>query len=116
MAGLLSGQQFQSTLTGDASLCQRPMDRIIKPLAMMGARIGSSDGKPPLKIDGHAPLSGIVYRLPVASAQVKSAILLAGLYADGDIAIVEPAVTRDHTERMLRVHGRGAEPRARRKS
>ncbi len=105
MAGLLSGQSFKSTLTGDASLCRRPMDRIIKPLAMMGARIGSSDGKPPLDIDGHAPLSGIVYRLPVASAQVKSAILMAGLYAEGDVAIVEPAVTRDHTERMLRAMG-----------
>jgi 3-phosphoshikimate 1-carboxyvinyltransferase len=105
MAGLLSGQRFRSTLTGDASLCGRPMDRIIRPLAMMGARIDARDGKPPLDIDGHSPLSGIVYRLPVASAQVKSAILLAGLYADGDIAIVEPAVTRDHTERMLRAMG-----------
>jgi 3-phosphoshikimate 1-carboxyvinyltransferase len=104
-AGLLSGQSFRSELTGDESLRGRPMGRVIKPLTMMGARIEADDGKPPLSIDGRSPLDGIVYRLPVASAQVKSAILLAGLYADGDVAIVEPAVTRDHTERMLRSMG-----------
>ena len=103
--GLLAGQGFSSELVGDASLSQRPMDRVIKPLTMMGAKIESSDGKPPLHISGGQSLGGLVYRLPVASAQVKSAILLAGLYANGDIAIVEPAVTRDHTERMLRTMG-----------
>ena len=104
-AGLLAGQPFSSDLIGDVSLSQRPMDRIIKPLSMMGAKIRSSDGKPPLSITGGQGLGGLVYRLPVASAQVKSAILLAGLYADGDVGIVEPAVTRDHTERMLRSMG-----------
>jgi 3-phosphoshikimate 1-carboxyvinyltransferase len=101
-AGLLAGQSFSTELVGDSSLSQRPMDRVIKPLTMMGAKIDSSAGKPPLEVHGGQSLSGLVYRLPVASAQVKSAILLAGLYADGDIAVVEPAVTRDHTERMLR--------------
>jgi 3-phosphoshikimate 1-carboxyvinyltransferase len=104
-AGLLAGQPFATELTGDDSLRRRPMNRVIKPLAMMGARISSKDGKPPLRIEGGSRLSGIVYRLPVPSAQVKSAILLAGLSAEGEIAIVEPAVTRDHTERMLRTMG-----------
>ena len=104
-AGLLAGQPFSTELVGDESLSRRPMNRVIKPLSMMGAEIGSADGLPPLRITGGRKLGGLVYRLPVASAQVKSAILLAGLYADGDIAIVEPAVTRDHTERMLRTMG-----------
>ncbi len=104
-AGLLAGQPFSSVLTGDESLSRRPMDRIIRPLTMMGASIASQEGRPPLRIEGGQSLTGIVYRLPVPSAQVKSAILLAGLHAEGDIAIVEPAVTRDHTERMLRTMG-----------
>ena len=101
MAGLLSGQEFDSVLTGDASLSGRPMQRVITPLAKMGATIASNDGCPPLKISGGGPLAAIDYRLPVASAQVKSAILLAGLYAAGTTSVIEPAVTRDHTERML---------------
>ncbi len=104
-AGLLCGQSFSSTLIGDESLSNRPMNRVIKPLSMMGARIGAEEGKPPLHIDGGQKLTGLVYRLPVASAQVKSAILLAGLYADGEVTVIEPAVTRDHTERMLRSMG-----------
>lgn len=104
-AGLLSGQSFSSKLIGDASLSQRPMRRIIEPLTLMGAQIESFDGKPPLLIGGERSLSGIAYQLPVASAQVKSAILLAGLFADGEITVIEPAITRDHTERMLRTMG-----------
>jgi len=104
LAGLLSGQTFSSQLTGDASLSKRPMNRVIKPLTMMGAQIQSDDGKPPLVIDGQA-LNGVVYSMPVASAQVKSSILLAGLYADGEVVLQEPAVTRDHTERMLGTMG-----------
>jgi len=101
MAGLLCGQAFDSVLTGDESLTSRPMRRIIAPLSKMGARIDSNDGMPPLTIHGQSALHGIDYELPVASAQVKSAVLLAGLYADGAISVIEPAVTRDHTERML---------------
>jgi len=103
-AGLLAGQPFPSQLTGDASLNNRPMQRVIKPLSMMGASIQSNDGKPPLVIRGQ-PLHGLVYSMPVASAQVKSAILLAGLYADGEVVVHQPAVTRDHTERMLSTMG-----------
>ena len=92
-------------LTGDASLSTRPMGRIAEPLAAMGAGIETDDGRLPLGIQGRA-LSAISYRLPVASAQVKSAILLAGLYAtDGETTVVEPAPTRDHTERMLEAAG-----------
>lgn len=106
MAGLLSGQSFNSVLTGDESLTGRPMGRIIKPLTMMGAAIESAcDGTPPLQVTGGLQLRGIDYDMPVASAQVKSAILLAGLYADGTTSVTEPAVTRDHTERMLRSMG-----------
>jgi 3-phosphoshikimate 1-carboxyvinyltransferase len=102
MAGLLSGQTFNSVLTGDASLSGRPMSRIITPLMMMGAVIESAcDGTPPLQISGGLKLHGIHYDLPMASAQVKSAILLAGLYANGTTSVSEPAVTRDHTERMF---------------
>jgi 3-phosphoshikimate 1-carboxyvinyltransferase len=104
-AGLLSGQWFASKLVGDQSLCQRPMNRIIEPLTNMGAKIDAADGKPPLEIHGGRRLSGIFYRLPVASAQVKSALLLAGLYAKGETSIIEPQTTRDHTERMLRSMG-----------
>jgi 3-phosphoshikimate 1-carboxyvinyltransferase len=104
-AGLLSGQSFSTELVGDESLSARPMSRVIKPLSMMGAKIESNDGKPPLRIDGGQALGGLVYRLPVASAQVKSAILLAGLYSQDEVVVIEPAVTRDHTERMLRSMG-----------
>jgi len=105
MAGLLAGQQFTATLTGDESLRGRPMQRVITPLALMGARIDSRAGRPPLTVHGNPGLQGIDYALPMASAQVKSAILLAGLYADGPTRVTEPAVTRDHTERMLRAMG-----------
>lgn len=101
MTGLLSGQSFDSELVGDASLMQRPMERAATPLRQMGAQITTLNGKPPVKIAGGAVLSGIRYELPVASAQVKSAVLLAALYARGSTTVIEPAVTRDHTERML---------------
>ncbi|MEM1116210.1 MAG: 3-phosphoshikimate 1-carboxyvinyltransferase [Bacteroidota bacterium] len=100
LAGVLAGRPFDSTLVGDASLSARPMGRIAGPLASMGARVEMTDGKPPLTLRGGA-LSGITYRLPVASAQVKSAVLLAGLSASGTTTVVEPVPTRDHTERML---------------
>ena len=105
LAGLLCGQPFDSTLSGDESLTSRPMQRIIEPLSMMGAKIDSDNGKPPLVIHGGNTLAGVHYMLPVASAQVKSAILLAGLNARGETAIIEPAITRDHTERMLKSMG-----------
>jgi 3-phosphoshikimate 1-carboxyvinyltransferase len=105
MAGVLAGQDFVATLTGDDSLTERPMQRVVTPLSRMGADIRSREGKPPLEIYGNPNLEGIDYVLPVASAQVKSAILLAGLYARGSTTVVEPAVTRDHTERMLRSMG-----------
>ncbi len=101
LSGILSGQSFTSVLTGDESLTSRPMQRVISPLRLMGASIDSNDGRPPLTVNGKVPLTGIDYALPVASAQVKSALLLAGLYADGVTIIKEPAVTRDHTERLL---------------
>ena len=102
LMGLLSAQQFDSELTGDASLTRRPMERVAKPLRDMGANIQTSDkGTPPVHIRGGQPLKGFHYEMPVASAQVKSAILLAGLYADGKTSVTEPAPTRDHTERML---------------
>jgi 3-phosphoshikimate 1-carboxyvinyltransferase len=101
MTGLLSGQSFDSELIGDASLMKRPMERVAKPLREMGAQIETLDGKPPVKIRGGRTLQGIRYELPVASAQVKSALLLAGLYANTPTTVIEPAITRDHTERML---------------
>jgi len=102
LTGLLAGQRFDSILVGDSSLSRRPMGRVIKPLSAMGAVIESSaDGTAPLKIQGGHALRGIEYAMPVASAQVKSSILLAGLYAEGQTCVVEPAPTRDHTERML---------------
>ena len=101
MAGLLSGQPFTTSLTGDESLTGRPMQRVITPLADMGATIDSHAGKPPLIISGRRPLQAIEYSLPVASAQVKSAVLLAGLYAAGETTVIEPTTTRDHTERMI---------------
>ena len=105
MAGLLSGQDFDSQLVGDESLSGRPMGRVITPLAAMGADIGSEGGRPPLTVRGNTALAALDYVMPVASAQVKSAVLLAGLYADGVTCVVEPAVTRDHTERMLGAMG-----------
>ena len=102
LAGLLAGQRFDTVLTGDESLSRRPMKRVIDPLTQMGARIEASEaGTAPLKIHGGRRLHGIDYRLPMASAQVKSCILLAGLYAEGRTCVTEPAPTRDHTERML---------------
>lgn len=101
LSGLLAGQAFDVTLTGDASLTKRPMDRVTEPLALMGARIESEKGKPPLTIHGRQSLKGIDYLMPMASAQVKSCVLLAGLYAAGKTSVTEPAPTRDHTERML---------------
>jgi 3-phosphoshikimate 1-carboxyvinyltransferase len=103
--GLLSGQRFESQLTGDSSLRSRPMERVAKPLRLMGADISTTDGKPPVTVRPAVRLAGIDYPLPVASAQVKSAILLAGLYAEGLTTVTEPAPTRDHTERMLRGYG-----------
>jgi 3-phosphoshikimate 1-carboxyvinyltransferase len=100
-SGLLAGQEFDSVLSGDASLSGRPMGRVIEPLTRMGACIESHDGKPPLRIRGRQKLLAMNYAMPVASAQVKSALLLAGLYCDGTTCVSEPAVTRDHTERML---------------
>lgn len=106
LTGLLAGQRFDSVLSGDASLSERPMRRVLDPLTMMGARIIASDGeRPPLRLYGNHPLHGIVYTTPVASAQVKSAILLAGLYAEGKTEVVEPQSTRDYTERMLAAFG-----------
>lgn len=101
LSGLLAGQNFASTLTGDKSLSGRPMRRVTDPLAMMGAEIDSDEGKLPLKIKADNKLTGITYTLPMASAQVKSCILLAGMYAKGKTTVTEPAPTRDHTERML---------------
>ncbi|NOX44001.1 MAG: 3-phosphoshikimate 1-carboxyvinyltransferase [Gammaproteobacteria bacterium] len=106
MSGLLAGQQFNVTLTGDASLSKRPMKRVIEPLTKMGAVIDSKpDGTPPLTISGGQKLTGIDYVMPMASAQVKSSLLLAGLFAEGATCVAEPATTRDHTERMLKGFG-----------
>ncbi len=105
--GVLAGQKFESTLTGDESLTKRPMGRVVNPLKLMGADIETSDkGSAPLRIKPAANgLSGIHYDMPMASAQVKSCLMLAGLYADGKTSISEPAPTRDHTERMLKGFG-----------
>ena len=106
LAGLMAGQAFDSELTGDASLCSRPMGRVIDPLTLMGADItAQAGGRPPLHIRGGRDLQGIHYDLPMASAQVKSCVLLAGLYGQGRTSVTEPAPTRDHTERMLRGFG-----------
>ncbi|EXJ16800.1 3-phosphoshikimate 1-carboxyvinyltransferase [Imhoffiella purpurea] len=106
LSGLLAGQSFPTTLIGDASLTKRPMRRVTEPLATMGARINSSEtGTAPLHIEPVSGLSGIRYEMPVASAQVKSSLLLAGLYAEGETCVTEPAPTRDHTERMLTAFG-----------
>ncbi|HEV8139538.1 MAG TPA: 3-phosphoshikimate 1-carboxyvinyltransferase, partial [Pyrinomonadaceae bacterium] len=101
LAGILAGRNFESILTGDESLRSRPMQRIIEPLTMMGGNISSVDGHAPLAIGG-MPLRPIDYELLIASAQVKSCILLAGLHANGQTQVVEDQPTRDHTERMLR--------------
>ncbi len=102
LTGLLAGQKFASELTGDDSLRKRPMGRIVKPLREMGAQIDMSNHDyPPLRIHGQQTLHGIRYQMPVASAQVKSGLLLAGLYAQGETVIQESVLTRDHTERML---------------
>ena len=102
LCGLLAGQPFDSELTGDASLRSRPMGRVIDPLSAMGAQIESAaGGRPPLRIRGGRRLHGMHYELPMASAQVKSCVLLAGLYSEGETSVTEPAPTRDHTERML---------------
>ena len=102
LCGLLSGQPFDSVLVGDRSLSRRPMQRVIQPVAAMGGKIDASEhGTAPLVVRGGRRLSGIDYQLPMASAQVKSCLLLAGLYANGNTCVTEPAVTRDHTERML---------------
>ncbi len=106
LAGLLAAQPFDSVLVGDESLSRRPMRRVTQPLARMGARIDTSEGGlPPLRIHGGQTLHGIDFTLEVASAQVKSAILLAGLYADGETRVHEPHPTRDYTERMLSAFG-----------
>ena len=104
VSGILSAQNFTSVLTGDKSIQKRPMNRIITPLSLMGANIESNVGFAPLTITGSS-LHGIEYNSPVASAQVKSAILLAGLYADSKTTVTEPAKSRDHTELMLRKFG-----------
>ena len=103
--GLLAPQKFNSTLVGDESLMRRPMQRVVVPLAMMGAQIRTRDGRPPVEIRGTPHLRAIHYSLPAASAQVKSAVLLAGLYAAGRTRVTEPAPSRDHTERMLAAFG-----------
>lgn len=106
LAGVLAGWGFVSTLTGDESLRSRPMKRIIEPLEMMGARISSDRGYAPLRIEGRHPLKAISYEMPIESAQVKSCILLAGLYAEDRTEVIErKGATRDHTERMLRSFG-----------
>ena len=112
LLGVLAGQRFSATLTGDGSLSRRPMRRVADPLGLMGARIGTTGGCLPATIEG-APLRGIAYEMPIASAQVKSAVLLAGLHADGVTAVTEPQQTRDHTERALAAFGAGisVEPR-----
>ena len=101
LAGVLAAQSFDSELTGDSSLLKRPMERVSRPLHQMGAEVMTADGRPPLKIRGGRTLHGISYEMPEASAQVKSCLLLAGLYAEGETRVIEPGLTRDHTERML---------------
>lgn len=104
LSGILSGQNFTTVMTGDESLSKRPMLRVTEPLSLMGATFAGTGPKetPPLTVHGRPPLQAITYTLPMASAQVKSAILLAGLYADGKTTVIEPELTRNHTENMLR--------------
>jgi len=102
MSGLLAGQSFDVVLSGDRSLSKRPMKRVTEPLLLMGVKVETDQkGRPPLRIKGGTEINGINYQLPMASAQVKSCILLAGMYAKGTTCVTEPAITRDHTERML---------------
>lgn len=102
LAGILAGQKFDSVMVGDASLSGRPMRRVTDPLAVMGAAVATEEsGCPPLSVTGGSQLKAIEYKMPMASAQVKSCLLLAGLYAKGKTCVTEPAPTRDHTERML---------------
>lgn len=107
LSGLMAGQDFDVVMIGDESLSKRPMERVAKPLRTMGAVIETTGekGAPPVTVRGGKKLSGIHYDMPMASAQVKSGVLLAGLYADGETSVTEPAPTRDHTERMLRGFG-----------
>jgi 3-phosphoshikimate 1-carboxyvinyltransferase len=113
LAGILAGLNGRFELSGDDSLSRRPVDRIAEPLAQMGAHVESNDGRPPLVVEG-GDLHGIRYELPVASAQVKSCVLLAGLYAHGRTTVVEPLPTRDHTELMLTAAGVSVTRRQRR--
>jgi 3-phosphoshikimate 1-carboxyvinyltransferase len=108
IAGALAGRPFESTLTGDASLCRRPMERVAMPLRAMGAHLETTDGRPPMTIRGGG-LNGIAWDLKVASAQVKTAILLAGLQADGITTVIEADPSRDHTERLLPAFGAALE-------
>ncbi|MFT5033636.1 MAG: 3-phosphoshikimate 1-carboxyvinyltransferase [Bermanella sp.] len=106
LSGLMAGQKFEVTMSGDESLNKRPMERVAKPLREMGVTVDTAEGgRPPLRIKGGSALTAIHYAMPMASAQVKSCILLAGLYATGETSVSEPAPTRDHTERMLRGFG-----------
>jgi len=105
LIGLLAAQPFDSVLTGDASLRQRPMERVAEPLRLMGADIKTEQGRPPVRIVGNGKLHGIEYSLPVASAQLKSALLLTGLSATGKTTVLSPGPSRDHTERMLLAMG-----------
>jgi 3-phosphoshikimate 1-carboxyvinyltransferase len=106
LSGLMAAQNFDVEMTGDESLSKRPMGRVADPLRTMGAVIESAEnGRPPLQVKGSQPLKGIRYELPMASAQVKSCLILAGLYAEGETTVIEPAPTRDHTERMLKGFG-----------
>ena len=111
LSGIVAGQQFMSEMVGDESLSRRPMKRVIAPLTAMGAQIASQDGNPPLRITGGA-LRAIDYKMPVASAQVKSCLLFAGLFADGETTIEEPLRTRDHGEVALRSFGAQLETRS----
>lgn len=106
LSGIVAGQQFSATLTGDASLTKRPMNRVANPLREMGVEVNTQhEGRPPITINGTGAPNAIDYVMPMASAQVKSCVLLAGLFAQGTTSVVEPAPTRDHTERMLRGFG-----------
>ena len=105
MSGLLSAQSFDSELCGDESLSKRPMGRVIEPLRQMGADISGPNSMPPLSITGGKALTAIEYTLPVVSAQIKSCILLAGLYSEGSTTVIENGISRDHTERMLQGFG-----------
>ena len=106
LAGLLAGLRIEATLTGDESLTGRPMARVVDPLKLMGAKVTTAEGgTPPLTLHGGDQLTAIEYTTPMASAQVKSCVLLAGLHAKGRTVVHEPGITRDHTERMLRGFG-----------